>query len=157
MGYLLARDTVNGAAGKIFVTVDGKNIEVAGMRNIHTDAEIQSGDMRVVGTTTIQDKKKGVKLTGKGNIYYGSNLFLDMILEYIQTGNMPEFEISITNDDPAASIGTQTIAYYGCSLTGSIPLSVLDSEQEMLSYDFNFSYTRVARLSSFTDPTSYGS
>lgn len=157
MGYLLARDTVNGAAGKIFVTVDGKNIEVGGMRNIQTNAEIQSGDMRVVGTSTIQDKKKGAKLTGKGNIYYGSNLFLDMILEYIQTGSMPEFEISITNDDPSTSIGTQTMAYYGCSLTGTIPLSVLDSEQEMLNYDFNFSYTRVARLSSFADPTSYGS
>ena len=45
MSYLLARDTVNGAEGKIFVTRDGRNIEVCGMKNIQTNAEIQSNDM----------------------------------------------------------------------------------------------------------------
>ena len=33
MAYLLAKDTVNGAEGKIFITRNGKNIEIAGMRN----------------------------------------------------------------------------------------------------------------------------
>lgn len=46
MSYLLAKDTVNGAEGKIFVTIDGKNMEVACMRNIKTNAEIQSNDMQ---------------------------------------------------------------------------------------------------------------
>ena len=74
MSYLLAKDTVNGAEGKIFVTIDGKNIEVAGMRNITTNGEIQNQDMRVIGTRKIQDKPNGVKLTGTGNIYYGTNI-----------------------------------------------------------------------------------
>ena len=39
--YLLAKDTVNGAEGKIIITIDGRNIEVAGMRNITTNADIQ--------------------------------------------------------------------------------------------------------------------
>ena len=72
-----------------------------------------------------------------------------------ETG-MPEFSIQIINSDAATSVGTQAIAYYGCHLTGTIPLSILNSEEAMLSYDFNFAYTRVARLSSFNDPTSYG-
>ena len=154
--YLLAKDTVNGAEGKVFFTVDGKNIVAAGMRNITTNADIQSTDMRVVGTRTIQDKPNGAKLTGTGNIYYGTNLFTDMVLQYIQTGSMPEFSIQIINSDAATSVGTQAIAYYGCHLTGTIPLSILNSEEAMLNYDFNFAYTRVARLSSFNDPTSYG-
>ena len=149
MSYLLAKDTVNGAEGKIFVTIDGKNMEVACMRNITTNAEIQSNDMRVIGTRTIQNKNNGAKLTGTGNIYYGTNLFTDMVLQYIQTGVMPEFDIQITNNDPATSIGTQSMAYYGCTLTGTIPLSILNDEEAMLNYDFNFAYTRVARLQSF--------
>ena len=83
MAYLLAQDTVNGAEGKVFITRDGKNIEVAGMRNITTNAEIQNEDMRVIGTRKIQSKSNGAKLTGTGNIYYGSNLCTDMVLEYI--------------------------------------------------------------------------
>ena len=156
MSYLLAKDTVNGAEGKIFVTIDGKNMEVACMRNITTNAEIQSNDMRVIGTRTIQNKNNGAKLTGTGNIYYGTNLFTGMVLQYIQTGVMPEFDIQITNNDPATSIGTQSMAYYGCTLTGTIPLSILNDEEAMLNYDFNFAYTRVARLQSFRDPARLG-
>ena len=142
--YLLAKDTVNGAEGKVFVTRNGKQIEVAGMMNITTYAEIQGKEMRVVGTRTIQNKANGAKQTGKGNIYYGTSLWTDMVLEYINTGNMPQFDLQVTNDDPSSSVGSQSIAYYGCELTGSIPLSILDSEEAMLNYEFNFTYTRVA-------------
>ncbi len=155
--FLLSRDTVNGAEGKIIVTVNGKQTEIAGMRNITANAEIQGQDMRVIGTRVIQNKPNGAKQTGTGNIYYGSNIFLDMVLEYINTGHMPEFDIQISNTDPTTSIGSQVMAFYGCQLTGTIPLSVLNNEESMLNYDFNFTFTRVARLASFTEPSSYGS
>lgn len=156
MSYLLAKDTVSGAEGKIFITVDGRNIEVACMRNITTNAEIQSNDMRVIGTRTIQNKNNGAKLTGTGNIYYGTNIWTDMVLQYIQTGVMPEFDLQIANNDPTTSIGTQSMAYYGCTLTGTIPLSILNNEEAMLNYDFNFAYTRVARLQAFNEPAQLG-
>lgn len=154
--YLLAKDTVNGAEGKVFVTVNGQQIEVAGMRNITTNAEIQGADMRVIGTRTIQNKANGAKLTGTGNIYYGTPLWSDMVLQYINTGVMPQFDLQITNIDPTTTIGTQIMAYYGCQLTGTIPLSILNSEEAMLNYDFNFTYTRVAQLQGFNEPTAYG-
>ncbi len=156
MSYLLARDTVNGAEGKIFVTVNGKNIEVACMKNITTQAELQNTDMRVIGTRVIQDKPNGVKQTGSGNIYYGTNLFTDMVLEYINTGKMPEFDIQIANDDESTTLGSQVMGYYGCHLTGTIPLSILNDEEAMLAYDFNFVYSRVARLSKFNEPAQLG-
>lgn len=156
MSYLLAKDTVNGAEGSVVVTRNGVNTVAAGMRNIKTNAEIQSSDMRVIGTRIIQNKSNGAKLTGTGNIYYGSNLWTDMVLEYINTGVMPEFDIQITNADPTTSVGSQIMAYYGCTLTGTIPLSILNGEEAMLNYDFNFAYTRVARLSAFTDPATLG-
>ena len=157
MAYLLAKDTLNGAEGSVVVTRDGRNYVVAGMRNIQANAEIQSNDMRVIGTRTIQNKNNGAKLSGTGNIYYGTNLWTDMVLEYIQTGVMPEFDIQITNSDPSTSIGSQVMAYYGCTLTGTIPLSILNDEEAMLNYDFNFAYTRVARLQAFSDPAQLGS
>lgn len=156
MAYLLAKDTLNGAEGSVVVTIDGRNYVVAGMRNIQANAEIQSNDMRVIGTRTIQDKPNGAKLTGTGNIYYGSNLWTDMVLQYIQTGVMQEFDIQLTNNDPTTSVGSQVMAYYGCHLTGTIPLSILNDEEAMLNYDFNFAYTRVARLQSFNDPAELG-
>lgn len=156
MAYLLARDTVNGAEGSIFVTIDGKNVQVAGMRNVQLDAELQSSDMRVIGTRTIQQKNNGVKQTGSGNIYYGDDLFRDMLFEYIQTGHMPSFDIQLTNDDPTTTLGTQTVVAYGCYLTGTIPLAILNDEEAMLNYDFTFSYTSVSPISKFNTPNQFG-
>lgn len=156
MAYLLAKDTVNGAEGSIVVTRNGRNYVIAGMRNIRPVGNIQSEKMRVVGTRNIQDKPGGVELTGTGNIYYGFDMFRDMVLNYINTGVLEEFDIQTTNNDPATSIGSQTIAYYGCHLTGEIPLSILNSEETMMNYDFNFAYTSVQKLQSFNEPTNYG-
>ena len=156
MAYLLAKDTVNGAEGSIVVTRNGRNYVIAGMRNIRPVGNIQSEKMRVVGTRKIQDKSNGVELIGTGNIYYGFDMFRDMVLNYINTGVLEEFDIQITNNDPATSIGSQTIAYYGCHLTGEIPLSILNSEETMMNYDFNFAYTSVQKLQSFNEPTNYG-
>lgn len=156
MAYLLARDTVNGAEGQIFITVGGKNIEVASMRNISTNAEMQDTDMKVIGTRLIQNKTNGAKLSGSGNIYYGSNLFLDMVLQYINTGIMPEFSIQLVNNDPSTSIGSQNMIYYNCKLTGNIPMSILNDEEAMLNFDFNFSVGRVARMAAFNDPVQLG-
>ena len=157
--YLLASDTLNGAEGKITITHAGRILEVCGMRNIKTVAGIQTTDMRTIGTRKIQAKANGVKQTGSGNVYFGSNgsnLFTDMVLNYINNGIQDEFDITITNEDPTASVGAQTMGYYGCVLTGDIPLSILDDETAMLNYDFNFTYTNVNRLESFNDPVNLG-
>lgn len=157
MSYLLARDTVNGAEGSVFVAFEGRNIEIAGMRNIRTAANIQATDMRVIGTRRVQSKSNGATQTGTGNIYYGDDIFRDMVLQYINTGVMPEFDIQITNNDPATSLGSESMTYYGCHLTGEIPLSILNDEEAMLNYDFNFAWTRVAKTSSFKGPEKLGS
>ena len=156
MAYLLAKDTVNGAEGSVVITQNGVNTVIAGMRNITTNAEIQSTDMRVVGTRIIQAKSNGSKLTGTGNIYYGSTVFTDMVVQYIQTGVMPQFDIQITNNDPTTTVGSQVMAFYGCTLTGTIPLAILNSEEAMMNYDFNFAYTSMAVLTSFNAPTTLG-
>ena len=156
MAYLLAQDTLNGAEGKIVITRDGRNMEIAGMRNITTSAEIQGNDMKVIGTRKIQNKNNGAKQTGTGNIYYGTNIFTDMVLDYINTGVMPQFDIQITNLDPTTTVGSQVMAYYGCTLKGTIPLSILNDEEAMLNYDFEFAYTDVRRLQSFNDPATVG-
>ena len=155
MAFLLERDTVNGAEGTVYITRNGKQIEVIGLKNIQPVGGIQSTDMRSIGTRVIQDKPTGVKLTAKGKVYYGSNgsnLFQEMLLNYITKGVMEYFDVQINNTDPTVSMGCLIMAYYGCHLTGEIPLSILDDEKAMLDYEFNFVYTRVARIQGFTDP-----
>ena len=74
MSFLLERDTLHGAAGKAFVTVNGQVKELFGAKKIQTQAEIQGTDMKVIGTKKIQNKPGGVKQTGTGTCYYGTRV-----------------------------------------------------------------------------------
>ena len=151
MSFLLERDTLHGAAGKAFITMDGRVKELFGAKKIQTQAEIQSTDMKVIGTKKIQNKPGGVKQTGTGTCYYGTPIFVDMLAQYIHTGEMPYFTMQTTNEDKASSVGVQTIAYYNCKLSGTIPLAVLDADSDMLTFDFSFTYEDFEVLSRFND------
>ena len=48
------------------------------------------------------------------------------------------------------------VAYYNCKLTGTVPLSILDAEADMLTMDLSFSYEDFEVLSSFRAPTETG-
>ena len=99
MSFLLERDTINGASGKAFVTIDGQVHELFGAKKIHTQAEIASSDMKVIGTKKAQKKPGAVTQTGTMTIYYGTPLFLDMVARYIRQGVMNYFMIENSIDD----------------------------------------------------------
>ncbi len=156
MSYLLASDTLHGASGKAFVTIDGKVCELFGAKNISTNMNLSAAEMKVVGTKKAQEKPGAAKLTGKMTVYYGTPLFLDMAAQYIRTGTMPSFALQVANDDEAAAIGAQTVAYYGCRLSGDVPLSLLDAEADMLTMELSFSFEDFEVLSAFHDPENLG-
>ena len=130
MSFLLERDTLHGAAGKAFLTINGQVKELFGAKKVQTQAEIQGTDMKVIGTKRIQNKPGGVKQTGTGTVYYGTPVFADILAQYVRDGVMPYFTLQTTNDDKATSVGVQTIAYYNCKLSGTVPLSVLDADSD---------------------------
>jgi hypothetical protein len=78
-----------------------------------------------------------------------------MAQEYEKNGKVVYFDMQIENDDPATSVGSQTVVYYGCSLD-KIPLSMLDSESDFLEEEVGFSFTSFEVLDNFNSPTSLG-
>lgn len=156
MSFLLERDTLSGAAGKAVITVGGQVQELFGAKNVKTQAEIATSDMKVIGTKKVQKKPGAVTQTGTMTVYYGTPLFLDMVAQYIRQGTMPYFTLQTTNDDPTATVGAQTVAYYNCKLSGTIPLSVLDADADMLTMDLSFTYEDFEVLSAFHDPADTG-
>lgn len=156
MSFLLERDTLHGAAGKAVIIQNGEVKDLFGAKAVKTQAEISSTGMKVIGTKKEQQKPGSVKQTGTMTVYYGTPIFVDMLVQYIRTGEMPTFNLQVNNDDKASTVGTQTILYTGCKLTGTIPLSVLDADVDMLTFDTSFSYEDLEVLSKFHDPAATG-
>ena len=142
--FLLERDTLNGKLGQAFVTIDGQSQELFRAKKINVSADIQSTDVPVVGTTRIQQKTTGVKQTGTMTIYYGTPLLTQMAMTYMETGVITYFDLQVTNNDPTATVGTQTMVYYGCKLTGELLLSIIDVDTEMLEQAVSYTHSDAA-------------
>lgn len=155
MSFLLERDALNGKSGSGFMTINGENYEMFGMKKFQSDAEFQESDFKVVGTTLVQKKTTGVSLTGSMTLYYGSPHFLRLLQQYLKTGKLPYFTLQITNDDPSVSVGTQTVVLYNVKLQ-KLPVAMLDAEAEFLEMEVSFSYTNIEVLDWFKDPEQLG-
>lgn len=155
MSFLLERDALNGKSGSGFMTIDGENHEMFGMKKFQSDAEFQESDFKVVGTTLVQKKTTGVSLTGSMTIYYGTPYFLRLLQDYLKTGKLPYFTLQITNDDPSTTVGTQTVVLYDVKLQ-KIPVAILDAEAEYLEMEVSFSYRTLEVLDWFRDPEQLG-
>ena len=148
MSFLLERDALNGKQGSAFMTINGQNIEMFNIKKFQSDAEFQETDFKVVGTTLVQKKTTGVTLTGTMTIYYGTPHFLRLLQEYLKTGRLPHYTLQITNDDPAASVGTQTVVLYNVKLQ-KLPVAMLDAHADFLEMEVSFSYTNIEVLNYF--------
>lgn len=150
MGFLLERDALNGKSGKAFMTYNGQNIELFGLKKFESNAEFDEADFKVVGTTRTQKKTTGVTMTGTATIYYGTPYFLRVLKEYLRTGKLPEITFQITNDDPSSSVGAQIVALYGVKLS-KVPVAILNAEADFLEEEIEFSFTDFEPLSEFAD------
>jgi len=155
MHFLLERDALNGKRGRAIATIDGENKELFQLKKLQTEAEFTEADFKVVGTTLVQKKTTGVNYTGTMTIYYGTAIFIRMVQEYQKTGKVTFFDIQVENDDPATSVGKQTVNFTNCKLS-KIPLSMLDADADFLEEEVSFSFTGVEVLDWFTDPAQLG-
>ena len=155
MSFLLERDGVNGKSGSGFITIDGENHQMFGMKKFQSDAEFQEEDFKVVGTTLVQTKTTGVTLSGTMTLYYGSPYFLQLLNEYLKTGKLPYFTMQIENNDPSSTVGTQTVVFYNVKLN-KLPISKLDAETSALDMEVGFTFTNVEILNWFHDPEQLG-
>ena len=144
MAYLLERDALNGKEGRAFCTINGRQVEM-----------FEESDFKVVGTRLVQKKTTGISLTGSMTLYYGTPEFRELVQAYIKTGDLPYFTMQITNDDPASTVGVQTIAIYNVKLTSGV-LALLDADSDFLTEDVSFSFTSFEIISAFNEPLNLG-
>lgn len=157
MAFLLERDSINGKDGKAFMVKDGKPIQLFNVKNLNGEANIDETPFKVVGTRIIQKKTGGLTYQGTMTLYYGSRYFLDMVLDYQgDLSRIPYFDLQVVNDDKSSTVGKRNVLLKNCKLSGTIPVTRLDSDSDILEESVNFSYSYIERLREFNEPASLG-
>lgn len=151
MGFLKAEDTISGQEARAFITINGRNEELFFAKKLESKVEKEKSEIKTLGRRGTQNKAKGWKGTGTLTVYYVTSLFRELMIQYIKTGKDIYFDITVTNEDPTASIGRQTIVLKKCNFD-EVSMASFDAEAEALEEDMAFTFEDVDLLDKFKKP-----
>lgn len=160
MSYLKAGDTISGqeaVATMLVHNVDGTTTveQMFWAKNLEATASIEKTQVRTLGKRGAQNKPNGWSGSGSMTIYYITSLFRRMALQYIKTGKPVYFDITVTNDDPGSTVGSQTTVLKSCTLDEVI-LAKFDVESDVLDETVSFTFDDVDLLDEFQNPVLQG-
>lgn len=150
---LKAGDTISGQEGTAFIERNGSNEPLFYLKQINGTVEKQKVQIRTLGRRGDQNKTIGWAGTGGMTIHKVTSVFVEMAHNYIKNGIDETFNIMVTNEDPASSIGAQRVVLKDVSVD-SYPIALLDVDAESLEEDLDFTFDDLDLLSKFKKPAS---
>lgn len=149
--YLRAGDAISGQEGWATAIVDGVVQELFMIKDCTMKFKKRKKEFRSLGFRGSQHKTSGWTGTGEFTLYYVSSFFRKLMREYAKTGKDIYFTITLKNDDPTATIGTQTCAFYYCNIDEGV-LAKLDVESEVLEESLTCTFSDFEYLDFFNSP-----
>lgn len=148
MVYLDKHNIISGKEGSIFMTVDGRNINLIQTRQVEASLKLTKKEFAVLNKRIDQNKITGSKGEGKMNLYRMSSDFVKIAKQYLDSGQFPDVTLKVTNDDPQSFVGRNTVLLKGV-VFDTIPLTSLDVDKEGLDEDVDFTFDDFDILDEF--------
>ncbi|WP_339316875.1 phage tail tube protein [Paenibacillus sp. FSL R10-2734] len=152
MGFLKASETISGQEGRAYATINGQVEEMFYIKTLEASVEKEKAEVKTLGRRGTQHKTTGWSGTGSMTIYYMTSRFRQLMIDYIKTGRDTNFDITVTNEDPGSTIGSQTITLLGVNLDSVVMVS-LDTESDALEEDIDFTFEDIDMGQAFNAPT----
>lgn len=134
-----AKDTVSASLAECFVTMEGQRYHFMQAINIEAKMEKNKSEVPILGKTGKGNKSTGWKGTGSATFHYNTSIFRELLYKYKETGQDIYFDIQITNEDPTASVGRQTVILKDCNIDGGI-IAKFDADAEYLDEEMDFTF-----------------
>lgn len=148
MVYLDKHNIISGKEGSIFMTVNGRNINLIQTRQVEASLKLTKKEFAVLNKRIDQNKITGSKGEGKMNLYRMSSDFMKIAKQYLDSGQFPDVTLKVTNDDPQSFVGRNTVLLKGV-VFDTIPLTSLDIDKEGLDEDVDFTFDDFDILDEF--------
>jgi len=134
-----ARDSVSGAQGEAFVTIEGTRYSFAQLINLEARMDKSKTQVPILGKTGKGNKSTGWEGTGSATFHFNTSIFRKLLKRYKDTGEDIYFDIQSTNNDRSSTVGKQTTMLFDCNLDGGI-IALLDADAEYLEDSFDFTF-----------------
>ena len=137
---------------EVFVTLRGKRYAMLMCKNFEGKANISNQDVPRMGSRIMGKKPTTVELSFTMTIYKCTEMFDDVLDDFVSTGVMPMFDIQTSNEDPATSMGRSTKVYNDCVLDGDVLLSLAGSEDDFVEQEISGFAGGITRPEKYKNP-----
>lgn len=134
-----AKDTVSAALAECYVTIEGNRYNFMQAISLEASYKKNKKEVPILGKTGKGNKSTGWKGTGKATFHYNTSIFRMLMKRYKETGEDIYFDIQVTNEDPTATVGRQTVVLKDCNVDGGL-LAKFDADAEYLDEDMDFTF-----------------
>ena len=131
-----AKDAVYGSLAECFITIDGRRYNFMSITEFESKWEVNIQEVPILGKVGMGHKASGGKGTWSGTAHYNQSLFREIANHHQKTGEMPYFEIQVSNEDPDSTVGRQTIVHRGC-LCDTFTLAKFQAGEEILDEEIS--------------------
>lgn len=132
MAYMNFNDAPSAKLAECFVTIGKKRYSMLMAKDFEASMDVETEEVPTLGRTIKGVKPVGATIKFKMTVYHCTEIFDNLVEKYKNTGVMPTFDIQVTSEDPASSIGRSTKVYTDCIIDGEILLSMFDADGEFI-------------------------
>lgn len=147
------QDAVSANYAECFVTRNGIRYSLLMAKDFEGKATVNTKEVYRLGAVVVGHKAQTVVLAFSMTIYKCTEIFDEIIEEFIKTGVMPTFTIQTSNDDPATSVGRSTKIYNDCVLDGDVLLSMFNAEGDFVEQAIEGYCDSFTRPEKHTNPS----
>jgi hypothetical protein len=153
MSYMPFNDAPSAKLATCFVTRKDRRYAMLMAKDFEANMNVETKEVPTLGRIV-----KGVKATGaiikwKMTVYKCTEVFDEIVEEYKNTGLMPTFDIQVSNDDPATSVGRTTKVYTDCIIDGDVLLSMFDADGDFIEQSIEGYAQDFSRPEKYTNPS----
>lgn len=144
------KDAVSASLAECYATLDGTRYNLMQAINLEATMEKTKTEVPILGKTGKGNKATGWTGTGSATFHFNTSIFRKFMAKYKNTSEDYYFDIQITNEDPTASVGSQTIILKDCNVD-SIILAKFDADGEYLDEELAFTFEDWEMPTEFTE------
>ena len=153
MSYMPFNDAPSAKLATCFVTIGDRRYSMLMAKDFEANMSVETKEVPTLGRTIKGVKPVGATIKFKMTVYHCTEIFDEVVETYKNTGLMPTFDIQVTSDDPATSVGRSTKIYTDCVLDGDILLSMFDADGEFVEQSIEGYAQDFTRPEKYTNPT----
>lgn len=142
--YFNEQDAPVSKWGEAYVTINGNRYSFFNAKDCEVNANIETKPVPMLGRTIKGKKAVAMEIKITMTVYKCSEHFDDIVTEFKKTGVMPTFDLQVSNEDPASSMGRTSKIYNDCVIDGDVLLSMFKAdgdyiEQKITAYAADYS------------------